>query len=427
MPSSRRTNKKPLTLAAVQKLPAPTRGSKDFPDSALPGLVVRVRESGVRTWLIRLRSPERNAVTGRPTWYWWTLGSTDALTPEHARREARKMMGRVASGDDPRDARKAAREESRRHLPLGKFVDEVYGPWAEANRKTGTTTISRLKTVFSDLLATPLSEISPFVIEKWRTRRVKADLAPATINRDLVTLRAALSRALEWGYLNRHPLSSVKQMRIDNRGVVRYLSAAEEARLLEALDARDKRRRAARLSANEWRELRRYKTLPASGAYTDHLNPMVRLALNTGLRFGELTALVWGDVTLTTNAHVTVRGEGAKSGRTRHVPLHDKIAAVLKAWKPTDAAAEDLVFPGRDGDRLQDIKTAWKHLLKDAKITNFRFHDCRHHFASRLVQSGADLNVVRDLLGQADFTMTLRYSHLAPDNRRAAVARLAGG
>ena len=68
--------------------------------------------------------------------------------------------------------------------------------------------------------------------------------------------------------------------------------------------------------------------------------------------------------------------------------------------------------------------TAWESLLKRAQISGFRRHDLRHHFASRLVQRGVPLNTVRDLLGHRTVQMSLRYAHLAPDQRREAVAKL---
>ena len=70
------------------------------------------------------------------------------------------------------------------------------------------------------------------------------------------------------------------------------------------------------------------------------------------------------------------------------------------------------------------FKTAWSHILTRAVIVGFRWHDLRHHFASRLMQTGVPLNTVRDLLGHASVAMSLRYAHLAPDQRCEAVARL---
>jgi site-specific recombinase XerD len=72
------------------------------------------------------------------------------------------------------------------------------------------------------------------------------------------------------------------------------------------------------------------------------------------------------------------------------------------------------------------FKKAWGKLLKRARISHFRWHDLRNHFASNLVQHGVPLNTVRDLLGHSSVQMSLRYAHLAPDQRRVAVQRPSG-
>jgi site-specific recombinase XerD len=71
------------------------------------------------------------------------------------------------------------------------------------------------------------------------------------------------------------------------------------------------------------------------------------------------------------------------------------------------------------------IECAWRSLRKRAGLGDCRLHNLRHHFASRLVQQGTDLNVVRELLGHSDITMVLRYAHLDPRNLAAAVERVA--
>src|SRR5258708_37624342 len=187
---------------------------------------------------------------------------------------------------------------------------------------------------------------------------------------------------------------------------------------------RDGGRRTARASGNVWRRERGYEPWPDYGMYTDYVTPLVFVALNTGLRRGELLQLQWRNVDLTRNV-LTVRGEGAKTGQTRHVPLNSEIAAVLKAWKPTDAEVGWFVFSGGTTTApLTEARKAWAGVLRTAKIASFRFHDLRHTFASKLAMAGVDLNTIRELLGHRKISMTLRYAHLAPEHKADAVEKL---
>jgi integrase len=149
---------------------------------------------------------------------------------------------------------------------------------------------------------------------------------------------------------------------------------------------------------------------------------MVLLSLNTGLRRGELFSLCWGDVYWHTKT-LTVRGETAKSRQTRHLPLNAEALQVLTAWRQ-QTSGKELIFPGKDGRRLDNVRKAWAGALTTAGIVGFRWHDLRHTFASKLVMAGVPLNTVRELLGHTTPAMTLRYAHLAPDHKQQAVEQL---
>jgi integrase len=396
-----------LNADIVRKLPSVDR---DIYDADYPGLVLRCRASGTHTWRVLL---------GYGKWY--TIGRADVLGPVEARGLARDALRDQSHGKDPN-----AEKRRRRSGCLEDFLDQHYGPWVTVNRKTGAETLARIRACFGATFGrTPLSEINAFAVERWRSHRLKQEnRRPATVNRDLVCLKAALSKAVEWNLIEHHPLAKVKLAKVDRIGSLRFLSAAEEARLRKALEARDEKRRQARERANAWRRERGHRLWPALGTYTDVLTPLVFVALETGLRFGELAGLRWSDVDVD-RAMLTVQAAGTKTGTTRYVPLNSEAVKVLKAWKPKNTEPDAFVFPGRKaGTRLTDVKTAWAEVLPPAKIRHFRFHDLRHTFASKLVQAGVDLNAVRELLGHADIKMTLRYAHLAPEHRAAAVAKL---
>jgi integrase len=297
-----------------------------------------------------------------------------------------------------------------------------------------TYQVSSIRAAFRDLLDLPLSELTTARIDRWRTmrkyRHVSTDpsatarsreVSPTTIKNNIAALRAALNRATEWGILPAMPLGRIKLRATDENAVVRYLAADEEARLRAALAARDDRRRMARQSANAWRRDRNYREFPPYGSYTDYITPIVLLALNTGLRRGESLHLRWHDIDLQRRI-LTVRGEDAKTRQTRHVPLNSEAANVLRVWAPPLIDGEDYVFGGAEELKpLVAIRKTWVAVLGAAAVNRFRFHDLRHTFASKLVMAGVDLNTVRELLGHKSVAMTLRYAHLAPEHKAAAV------
>lgn len=381
----------------------------DVRDSKLKGFLIRVNPTGKMNYVCEFKRGRRI-----------NLGQVGIFTPAQARDRAIEILGDAAKGIDPVLTKKQISV-----LLLRSFIEKEYEPWVKAQRKTGLKTVSRIKGCFYKSFAEkPLTDITPILIDQWRTQRLKLGRTTETINRDVATFKAALSKAVEWGLINTHPLAKLKLFKADNSAKVRYLNDDEEQCLRMALHQREEEMFAARKRANQWREERSYNLLPLPSReqFIDHIKPMVLLSINTGIRQGELFSLQWQNINFDTKT-LTIEGKLAKSGKTRHVPLNNEAFSVLQKWHKT-TSNNQLVFPNRDGKKFDNVKKAWANLLKTAEVNNFRWHDMRHHFASRLVMAGVDLNTVRELLGHSDIKMTLRYAHLAPEHKAEAVAKL---
>lgn len=382
-------------------------------DTDLKGFGIRVQPSGIATYFCTYRLPDgrKNRVS---------IGRTTVLTPVQARDEARTVLGDVAKGLDPNKGRKASGQ-----MTLERFLATKYSSWVTAERKTGKQTIQTIRFSFKSLLDQKLAEITPWKIEKWRTEKLKTGVKPATINRNLAALKACFSKAVEWGDCELHPIARVKLSKVDPNKKVRFLSSDESRRLLTALNKRENLMRHRRASANQWRAERRYSPMAdlEQQAFADYLKPMVLVSLNTGLRRGELFSLEWTSVDWERRL-ISVEGAHAKSGKTRHVPMNQTCFDTLQQWQRQTNPESGLVFPGTSGGMLDNVKRSWTAVLEQAEISNFRWHDMRHDFASQLVMNGVDLNTVRDLLGHADIKTTLIYAHLSPRTKMDAVRKL---
>jgi len=356
-----------------------------------------------------------------------TLGACSVVPLATARTRVQILAGQVAAGQDPLilQQQDKARQRKEQLSTLGAFLEEEYQPWFLEHRKGGPRVILQTQRIFGFLLPLPLTEITPLVVDRWRTQRFQQGTSKETLNRYLSQLRSILNKATEWDYIAKNPIQYVTAYRVDtSKHVERYLSAEEEMNLRFSLDQREKQLREERQRYNSWCEERGLPVFPdlTFNEFADHLKPLVLLAMNTGMRKGELLTLTWHNINFD-HRSLTVRGEIAKSGQTRHIPLNDEALTVLQKWKHQQTDTY-YVFAGKNGEFIKDIKTAWGSVLKRANITHFRYHDLRHHFASQLVMAGVDLNTVRELLGHRDYSSTLRYAHLAPTLLADAVAKL---
>ncbi|MDO9507626.1 site-specific integrase [Hydrogenophaga sp.] len=369
---------RPTLTALALKTAQPEDKPFELRSRRVPGLVLRVQPSGIRTFYAQVGRGKR-----------LRLADARVATLEQAERLARDAVL----------APKAFAQARAEAVTLGDFTDKRYGPWVVANRRAGKTTRKRMETIWAAHWNTPISAITHQTIDKWRTARLQQGRKPSTINRDLTTLLGCLSYAVEVGVLPSNPLHKLKPLK-EAGGRLRHLSEAEVKRLKQQLDN------------------------PINPRQPQYIKPLVLLALNTGLRRGACFNLRWHDVDWSSKV-ITAVGTHAKTAKTQYIPMNKEVAFALLEWMHVATKDKDLVFPGRrKGKVMHGVDVQLGTLFRNAEIEDASFHTLRHTFASRLVQKGANLPTVQALMGHANIKQTSAYAHLAPGAMAAAVALL---
>jgi integrase len=227
------------------------------------------------------------------------------------------------------------------------------------------------------------ADISPFLTGKPVTR----PRSVASVNRELSMLSRIFSLAIMNGEASVNPCSKVKKLS-GEQPRTRYLLPDEEQRLFAVL----------------------------SGSRS-HLRPIVVLALNTGMRRGEILRLKWEHVDFHTNE---IKATHTKGHRDRFIPMNKRVREVLLELRQSSEG--EFLFPGRkEGSSIGDIKKAFNAACRDANIEGFRFHDLRHTFGTGAADAGIALTAVAAVMGHADIHTTMRYAHATDEGRRRAV------
>jgi integrase len=348
-------------------------------DDEIPGFGVRCRPSGVKAYFLKYRTRG-----GRQ--HWLTLGPHGPLTPEQARKQARREKAAIADGANP----SGDRQNKRREVTITAVADRYLVEHVASHNKPSTATEARRiveKRIKPALGTIKITDLTRADIKAWHQAM---SATPYEANRALAYCSRMLAlAATEWQLREDNPCTGIK--RFPEKKRERFFADDELARIGETLAA-----------------------IEREGPELPGFILLVRLLAVTGMRLGEALALQWTDVDLQGRA---IRLREAKTG-ARTVHLGAAAVEILDAVEDKSG----YVVRGMDPDTpLPDSRAqhAWARLRERAGIPDGRLHDLRHSVGTFAALAGANAFVVRDLLGHRTLAMTGRYVERAADMVRS--------
>jgi site-specific recombinase XerD len=229
-------------------------------------------------------------------------------------------------------------------------------------------------------------------IESYKAFRLKS-VSAVTVNIELRSIKAFFGLAYRWDVIPKHPFKAVTMLRIPEHDPI-YLKKDDFFALLRA-------------TTKPW------------------LKNLIVIAVNTGLRRGELVNLKWEHIDLEKRILKVANTAQfqTKSKRERFVPLNLTAMALMEVIPKRS----EFVFIGDRGRKLDDeeVSRRFKDAVTAAGLNpGLHLHSLRHTFATWLVQNGAGIYEVQKLLGHSTIQMTQIYTHLQPEQLHSTVAKI---
>lgn len=347
-------------------------------DTQLTGFGLRIRTSGTRVWIVRLRQRGRLRMV--------TIGRVGEVDAAAARGQARRLLAEVALDGLPTPERVKA-------APLfADYVDEFWRDYAHywkprTRKRSRSLLVNHLIPHFGDLR---LDAIERADVVRWRD--ACADIHVSAFNRGVPVLAAMFKYASQLGYVRKGTNPCLGLPRFKTEPMERYLTLAEYRRLGAALA----------------REAARY---PAHVA-------IIRLLMFTGARSSEITALEWAWVK---SPRLVL--PDSKTG-PRIIWLNAQAQAVIEQITPHNDGR--YVFASTGGLTSLNPSYWWLKFRKRCALPDLRIHDLRHSFASIAIMDNVPLATVGKLLGHVLPETTAKYAHLSDDSIVDAAQRVSG-
>jgi len=283
-------------------------------------------------------------------------------------------------------------ERRKEKIGFKAFAEIYLRDYAMVVKKSWRADKSRLETLVKHFKDIDLSKIAPSMIQKFMAQRQKEGNSKSTVNRYLALLKKMLNIAIEEGYLEHNPVTKIKFYSEKDNLKERILSEEEEKRLMDESP--------------------------------DHLKSIITVALQTGMRLGEILNLEWEQIDFQDQSILV---EKTKSGRSRTIPINPLLFKELQKLR-SDNGQSPYVFPNPEtGKPLTTVKTSFTGACRRAGIEGLRFHDLRHTFASLMLMRGAKPKVISEALGHSSVAFTMDvYSHIIDGMQEEAMALLDG-
>ncbi|MEE9913253.1 MAG: site-specific integrase [Deltaproteobacteria bacterium] len=296
--------------------------------------------------------------------------------------------------------------------PYFKDVAKKYIEWAEHNKsRAGRDDKYMCKNHLSPALDDRrLDEISSFDLERLKNKLVKAEYSPGTVKHCLVLIRQIFNKAILWKmYIGENPIKGVKLPTLQNQRE-RFLNYEQADLLLNELKVDNNR------------------TKNPAEKKDPLLHDMALLALHCGLRAGEIFNLKGQDLDFE-NKQINISDPKNKESRKAYMTKDIYKALSKRAPEsPDDYIFKDKKHRGKITSISNAFGKAIAKLGLNKGITDRRqmvtFHSLRHTFASWLALQGESLLTIKELLGHRTMTMTMRYAHLMPEQKKQAALNL---